>query len=67
MTVGVDDRRHRLIGDRLDGLQNRLPPPRQLGINQHHAVLLGDERSGVPTAAADDIQILADVHRLDRH
>ena len=46
----VDQRRHRLVGERLDLVENRLAPARVLRIDHHDAVG-GDEDGGVAAAA----------------
>ena len=37
--VGVDDGGHRLVGDALDLVEQRLAPPRVLGVHHHHAAV----------------------------
>ena len=50
MRVRVDDHRHRLVGDALDLLEQRLPPARVLGVDDDHAGR-GDEDGAVPSTA----------------
>ena len=47
--VRIDDRRHGLVGDGLDFVQDDLAPSGQLGIDNHHAVIR-DEHPGVTAA-----------------
>src|SRR5206468_2358874 len=58
--VRVDDRRHRLAGNRLDLVENGLAPIRELGIDQDDACV-GDERRGVAAAAGDHVEVLFDL------
>ena len=70
--VGVDDRGDRLVGHRLDSIEDGLAPSGELRVDQHDT-FVGDEHGGVAAAelvhngdarAGDDIQVV--FHLLDR-
>ena len=46
MRMGVDDHRHRLIGDGLDLVEDHLAPAAELGVDNDDAIP-GDEHAGV--------------------
>ena len=61
--MGVDDVRHRLVGDRLHLVQDRLAPVGQLGVDEHDAVG-SDEHGGVAgTTAGHHVEVV--LHLLD--
>jgi hypothetical protein len=70
--MGVDDRGDRLVGHRLDLLENHFAPVGELRVDDHHAAL-GDEDSGIAAAefrlvarvaAADDVEIIVKLSHL---
>ena len=66
--MGVDDHRHRLGGERLDLLEQRLAPAGILGVDDHDA-RGGDEHGRVAAAAAgerlEDEQVVRELLDLD--
>ena len=62
--VGVDHHRHRLVGEGLHLVEQRLAPAGQLGVDQHHAGG-GQEHRGVAAAALEHVERVGDLVGLD--
>ena len=60
----IDDRRDRLVCQGFDFLQDRLPPPGILRIDDDHAVG-SDEYGRIPAAAPQHIQIVSELVDID--
>ena len=61
--VRVDDHRHRLVCDRLNGFENRPTPARQLCVDQHDAVV-AHQGQRVAAATRQDVEDVPDVQGL---
>jgi hypothetical protein len=66
MGVRVDDRRDRLVGELADLVEDRLAPPRILGVDDNHA-RRGHEDSGIAAARwiLEDPQIVPELLGLE--
>ena len=63
--VRIDDRRDRLVGERLQLLDHRLPPAADLRVDEQHT-LRGDERRGVAATAAEHVEVVGQFLHLQR-
>ena len=62
--VRVDQHRHRLLGDRLDLVEDRLSPSRVLGVDDGDAVRR-DEDGGVAAAALQHVEVVLHLVHVD--